>query len=114
MIRRPPRSTLFPYTTLFRSQPVRGEPHATRTAAAARDHPPARVDDQQRLVVRQALADRVEIVAETAERLDFFSTLDLGEVLGDDVGARRRSQLVQPLVEPQVQLPGRLGAGASQ
>src|SRR5258708_18573163 len=27
MIRRPPRSTLFPYTTLFRShRPVRGEP----------------------------------------------------------------------------------------
>src|SRR2546428_8779955 len=25
MIRRPPRSTLFPYTTLFRSQPRRGE-----------------------------------------------------------------------------------------
>src|SRR5438034_6307730 len=25
MIRRPPRSTLFPYTTLFRSQQVRGE-----------------------------------------------------------------------------------------
>src|SRR2546422_2361971 len=24
MIRRPPRSTLFPYTTLFRSRPVRG------------------------------------------------------------------------------------------
>src|SRR3712207_9569304 len=24
MIRRPPRSTLFPYTTLFRSAPVRG------------------------------------------------------------------------------------------
>src|SRR5256886_10499829 len=24
MIRRPPRSTLFPYTTLFRSQPCRG------------------------------------------------------------------------------------------
>src|SRR2546429_7053552 len=27
MIRRPPRSTLFPYTTLFRS-PGRGRPHA--------------------------------------------------------------------------------------
>src|SRR3712207_7719087 len=26
MIRRPPRSTLFPYTTLFRSFRVRGEP----------------------------------------------------------------------------------------
>src|SRR2546430_7295922 len=25
MIRRPPRSTLFPYTTLFRSDPVAGE-----------------------------------------------------------------------------------------
>src|SRR2546430_11913445 len=25
MIRRPPRSTLFPYTTLFRSEPPRGE-----------------------------------------------------------------------------------------
>src|SRR5260221_3765347 len=25
MIRRPPRSTLFPYTTLFRSQPLREE-----------------------------------------------------------------------------------------
>src|SRR2546429_3773556 len=31
MIRRPPRSTLFPYTTLFRSQPLAGlglDPHA--------------------------------------------------------------------------------------
>src|SRR2546430_9262781 len=26
MIRRPPRSTLFPYTTLFRSQPYEGDP----------------------------------------------------------------------------------------
>src|SRR5947207_9767955 len=28
MIRRPPRSTLFPYTTLFRSQSLGHEPHA--------------------------------------------------------------------------------------
>src|SRR2546422_5263575 len=34
MIRRPPRSTLFPYTTLFRSSP---EP-----AASVADRPPAR------------------------------------------------------------------------
>src|SRR3712207_7004417 len=33
MIRRPPRSTLFPYTTLFRSAPAR--------AAAAAERPPA-------------------------------------------------------------------------
>src|SRR5436305_5204946 len=36
MIRRPPRSTLFPYTTLFRSR--RREPHALRP----RDHGVAR------------------------------------------------------------------------
>src|SRR4051812_49880190 len=28
MIRRPPRSTLFPYTTLFRSEPFTGRPGA--------------------------------------------------------------------------------------
>src|SRR3712207_9360107 len=30
MIRRPPRSTLFPYTTLFRSAPPRGRPRSAR------------------------------------------------------------------------------------
>src|SRR3712207_8412675 len=29
MIRRPPRSTLFPYTTLFRSDIARAKPHGT-------------------------------------------------------------------------------------
>src|SRR2546427_10939666 len=38
MIRRPPRSTLFPYTTLFRS-------HRDRLDAAAEDHVGALVDD---------------------------------------------------------------------
>src|SRR3712207_8784517 len=40
MIRRPPRSTLFPYTTLFRSQPVSGagtmEAHIARSLARPR------------------------------------------------------------------------------
>src|SRR3712207_6917140 len=39
MIRRPPRSTLFPYTTLFRSRPAprRGcPPSSTSSSAAAR------------------------------------------------------------------------------
>src|SRR5258707_11037186 len=38
MIRRPPRSTLFPYTTLFRSgfhRDVRREPHAVQAAQLA-------------------------------------------------------------------------------
>src|SRR2546422_8407657 len=38
MIRRPPRSTLFPYTTLFRSPAAsRSEPRPRRRAAARRD-----------------------------------------------------------------------------
>src|SRR3712207_8112176 len=54
MIRRPPRSTLFPYTTLFRSRPLR--PPGTvplprtqhpavvrRVAACARNSPPGEV-----------------------------------------------------------------------
>src|SRR3712207_8782721 len=32
MIRRPPRSTLFPYTTLFRSRPLAGRRQARRVA----------------------------------------------------------------------------------
>src|SRR5258708_22623540 len=34
MIRRPPRSTLFPYTTLFRSHPLVGHLRPTRTTKA--------------------------------------------------------------------------------
>src|SRR3712207_8576159 len=36
MIRRPPRSTLFPYTTLFRSHALRDRRHELRHAAADR------------------------------------------------------------------------------
>src|SRR2546430_16570214 len=37
MIRRPPRSTLFPYTTLFRSSPVEGVERG-REGQRAREH----------------------------------------------------------------------------
>src|SRR3712207_7044876 len=67
MIRRPPRSTLFPYTTLFRSapEPVRGDAVVGRDAGHRVDlHPEvrdpevvddvARADDElHRLVHRQ-------------------------------------------------------------
>src|SRR3712207_7052304 len=43
MIRRPPRSTLFPYTTLFRSAGSRGRAPRTGTARAAR-RPGARLE----------------------------------------------------------------------
>src|SRR5690349_22435905 len=40
MIRRPPRSTLFPYTTLFRSALLRFRNHSARSIAARIHHPP--------------------------------------------------------------------------
>src|SRR5256885_5105406 len=52
MIRRPPRSTLFPYTTLFRS-PVRRRRFRARRRASAR----ARVSGRRRRV-RVALLDQ--------------------------------------------------------
>src|SRR2546425_7743502 len=39
MIRRPPRSTLFPYTPLFRSELVRSEPQVTLALEASRSRP---------------------------------------------------------------------------
>src|SRR5260370_30341752 len=55
MIRRPPRSTLFPYTTLFRSQLIdRAEPELDRLCVAhRRPHPrakPASSDGRARVV----------------------------------------------------------------
>src|SRR3712207_7408224 len=63
MIRRPPRSTLFPYTTLFRSaqaDPVVGDDHADLVLDADRDGDPAgaRVPDD----VGDQLADDGEQV----------------------------------------------------
>src|SRR3712207_9593753 len=53
MIRRPPRSTLFPYTTLFRSQAgvdegPQDEPVAADLADLRRDLPPGRVGPRHR------------------------------------------------------------------
>src|SRR5260370_29705967 len=42
MIRRPPRSTLFPYTTLFRSRGVRPGVRRTRTCPRGGDPAPRR------------------------------------------------------------------------
>src|SRR3712207_7414510 len=39
MIRRPPRSTLFPYTTLFRSAPAHGRPEHARTGLEPHTQP---------------------------------------------------------------------------
>src|SRR2546422_5387830 len=47
MIRRPPRSTLFPYTTLFRSQEHQGPAADRRRGAAVSDAPAAQKRDRK-------------------------------------------------------------------
>src|SRR2546426_5021920 len=54
MIRRPPRSTLFPYTTLFRSQ----MPHARRWACPAHDLRVQVVDPEAAVGAHVVLQDR--------------------------------------------------------
>src|SRR3712207_8762248 len=56
MIRRPPRSTLFPYTTLFRSL---GQPHDVRLVNTGRSG--ARAADVRRDQLPVALAARPQI-----------------------------------------------------
>src|SRR5256885_11518368 len=66
MIRRPPRSTLFPYTTLFRSQ------HSTRTES---------VCEAASCCLKQPIAHQ--------HGTGNFSELKVGEVVGIDNGAAR-------------------------
>src|SRR3712207_9395975 len=66
MIRRPPRSTLFPYTTLFRSRPI-------QLLISGKAHP--KDDEGKRLVQNLfALKDRPGAV----ERVVFLEDYDLG------------------------------------
>src|SRR5687767_15622587 len=56
MVPHPPRSTLFPYTTLFRSRPRQLQPVAERLVAAQ-----PRADHEQRIAAREeALAGELE------------------------------------------------------
>src|SRR2546427_8941429 len=76
MIRRPPRSTLFPYTTLFRS-----------------GVDPVARDGFWRLLVELSRRDRVTIFISThfmneAERCDRMSMMHAGKVLDSDTPAR--------------------------
>src|SRR3712207_6951716 len=53
MIRRPPRSTLFPYTTLFRSAAEVDQRHEDLAAVVGVDRP-GRIDERQAVSARQA------------------------------------------------------------
>src|SRR6266480_4767845 len=72
MIRRPPRSTLFPYTTLFRSR-GRGVEHEARQALGLRqrvlerEHPAPRRAEEVQPFELEPLADALQLLD---ERLD--------------------------------------------
>src|SRR3712207_8970351 len=53
MIRRPPRSTLFPYTTLFRSDPERGRATLLRHDPVRPQHPAHEDGAEQRAAARE-------------------------------------------------------------
>src|SRR5690242_21101634 len=62
MIRRPPRSTLFPYTTLFRSRQRGRDPRQVRQRPARRDQP---VEQHRRCgALPQGREDRVQVRSE--------------------------------------------------
>src|SRR3989442_7869414 len=88
MIRRPPRSTLFPYTTLFRS--LQEELHRL-TGAAPRSPPTTRqrVDSSPQARVRRSLREE-RLVHAKRLLLVTLSQVQLGHRLGEHrLGARQ-------------------------
>src|SRR2546427_9402576 len=82
MIRRPPRSTLFPYTTLFRSlfepsdadrpavhQPQRGHRHAEQTGGERSEEHTSELQSQSNLVCRLLLEKKKNISHTTLNHL---------------------------------------------
>src|SRR3989449_7679586 len=82
MIRRPPRSTLFPYTTLFRSERRRDDP--VRVAAGAAAH---RREEAELVVGAEPVLGGDVLVADREQRERTISR-ELGMALGHG-GPRR-------------------------
>src|SRR2546427_2193388 len=71
MIRRPPRSTLFPYTTLFRSP---GEPNSEIEFKVARENPSPQPSRRSSLAGSGSNPRRKTVVATRCEAADRKST----------------------------------------
>src|SRR3712207_7689470 len=114
MIRRPPRSTLFPYTTLFRSAARRELTHR----AAERWHPRRRDGDQAyRRRVGGSAGDEQRHGLERGERVAEPSVPDDAEHRRADrkagVGSPPPLVLVEPVgLAPDQRLDGRIGGVA--
>src|SRR3712207_8788676 len=94
MIRRPPRSTLFPYTTLFRSGRAaaadprrRGEAHGGRLQVEERG---------DRLVPVEARAGAVSVLRERSE--EHTSELQSRQYLVCRLLLEKKNQVIQPSI----------------
>src|SRR5215475_10541048 len=89
MIRRPPRSTLFPYTTLFRSM-ISVNCMALAAATASLDDPDHRSEEHtSELQSRENLVCR--LLLEKKNDVDKDGVLDIAVALGDVVSPNCRS-----------------------
>src|SRR2546430_17719908 len=90
MIRRPPRSTLFPYTTLFRSRDPHQVPHPALVKRLERvpfEHAVLEIAGQElafRIVARESEGCLGEIVRAEGEEVGV-----LGDLVRADAGARK-------------------------
>src|SRR2546427_11165494 len=95
MIRRPPRSTLFPYTTLFRSRPAKDLPLRGRAGLDAGEDLPVdlleharHAADEVRPRLLQVLADLVQVLRERRRQ----AVRDAEERLEPRKGMREREE----------------------
>src|SRR2546426_4560926 len=104
MIRRPPRSTLFPYTTLFRSHLVHRDPHRGERVLDLVGHPARHLaESPQPLGLELLLARGVERARELAQPLSqgvevgsAARRLPRGQWLAPPDPPRPADQLVHP------------------
>src|SRR5258707_7941765 len=75
MIRRPPRSTLFPYTTLFRSHPdvdktLRANPWLVRNATYLKEHPELQTFLNQHPGLKEESAETPKYLMQREQQFD--------------------------------------------
>src|SRR5260370_36598247 len=90
MIRRPPRSTLFPYTTLFRSMQRTRHPRSLKDRAPSRSgqHFDFQILVKNELIARADSAEEIQRLAITSHQ-HVLSVVD--EVAGVRIGKRIRA-----------------------
>src|SRR3712207_9284598 len=98
MIRRPPRSTLFPYTTLFRSVLEHG------------DHPPARQRevDQDRRALARAVVLQVGGAEPAAVGQAVLGEVERSALVGGDRTPGARHHAAEPALLPAAPADGQL------